>query len=97
MPYLFSYGTLQQKSVQINTFGRLLEGSLDNLVGFIVANLKIQDEEETRQIRREFYPIANTLVHFINAFQGQFTKQKKRTLIGQITMKVINTNAFRRF
>jgi hypothetical protein len=27
MPNLFSYGTLQQPSVQISTFGRFLEGS----------------------------------------------------------------------
>ena len=43
MPYLFSYGTLQQVSVQASTFGRLLEGSADNLIGFIVAELKILD------------------------------------------------------
>ena len=28
MPLLFSYGTLQQKNVQLATFGRLLQGQL---------------------------------------------------------------------
>lgn len=31
---LFSYGTLQQENVQIATFGRLLNGAPDALVGF---------------------------------------------------------------
>jgi gamma-glutamylcyclotransferase (GGCT)/AIG2-like uncharacterized protein YtfP len=34
MPYLFAYGTLQQPEVQRATFGRLLEGENDALVGF---------------------------------------------------------------
>ena len=34
MPYLFAYGTLQQPDVQRATFGRLLEGENDALVGF---------------------------------------------------------------
>src|SRR5262245_41413524 len=34
MPLLFSYGTLQEPDVQHSTFGRLLTGSPDELVGF---------------------------------------------------------------
>jgi gamma-glutamylcyclotransferase (GGCT)/AIG2-like uncharacterized protein YtfP len=34
MPYLFAYGTLQQADVQRATFGRLLQGEDDTLVGF---------------------------------------------------------------
>jgi hypothetical protein len=34
MPHLFSYGTLQQHAVQLSTFGRLLYGHPDVLVGF---------------------------------------------------------------
>ena len=34
MPWLFSYGTLQQEDVQWSTFGRLLEGRPDELPGF---------------------------------------------------------------
>jgi hypothetical protein len=34
MPYLFSYGTLQQDAVQLTTFGRRLQGHADELVGF---------------------------------------------------------------
>ena len=34
MPFLFSYGTLQLADVQRATFGRLLQGQDDALVGF---------------------------------------------------------------
>jgi hypothetical protein len=45
MPLLFSYGTLQQSAVQLSTFGRLLEGQPDELVGFEQSLLKIEDPE----------------------------------------------------
>ena len=34
MERLFSYGTLQLPEVQTATFGRLLQGQADSLVGF---------------------------------------------------------------
>ena len=34
MPLVFSYGTLQQETVQHSTFGRRLHGQPDELVGF---------------------------------------------------------------
>ncbi len=38
MPLLFSYGTLQQEDVQLSTFGRLLQGQRDELLGFETGN-----------------------------------------------------------
>ena len=58
MPCLFSYGTLQQVSVQTSTFGRLLEGSADNLIGFIIAELKILDEDVIAKSGKDLHPIA---------------------------------------
>jgi hypothetical protein len=43
MPLLFSYGTLQQASVQRATFGRLLRGERDVLPGFESSLVRIQD------------------------------------------------------
>jgi hypothetical protein len=43
MPLLFSYGTLQQESVQLSTFGRLLTGRPDQLVGFEQSLFRIED------------------------------------------------------
>jgi gamma-glutamylcyclotransferase (GGCT)/AIG2-like uncharacterized protein YtfP len=45
MPLLFSYGTLQQEAVQRSTFGRVLHGQPDEIVGFEQALLKIDDPE----------------------------------------------------
>nr|WP_221239403.1 gamma-glutamylcyclotransferase family protein [Sphingomonas xinjiangensis] len=40
---LFSYGTLQLESVQRATFGRLLDGTDDVLLGYRVIEIRIQD------------------------------------------------------
>ena len=45
MPLLFSYGTLQQESVQLSTFGRLLNGQSDELVGFEQTSVRIEDPQ----------------------------------------------------
>jgi hypothetical protein len=44
MENLFSYGTLQLESVQLDTFGRKLEGEADDLGGFKLSMVKIEDE-----------------------------------------------------
>ncbi len=43
MPLLFSYGTLQSAGVQLSTFGRLLQGSSDELPGFEQSLVPIED------------------------------------------------------
>jgi hypothetical protein len=43
VPVLFSYGTLRQPEVQRATFGRLLRGHDDELVGFELAVLTVED------------------------------------------------------
>lgn len=42
MPLLFSYGTLQQESVQLSTFGRRLQGQKDELLGFEPSRVRIE-------------------------------------------------------
>jgi gamma-glutamylcyclotransferase (GGCT)/AIG2-like uncharacterized protein YtfP len=43
MPLVFSYGTLQQESVQLATFGRRLQGQRDELLGFEPSSVRIED------------------------------------------------------
>lgn len=43
MPLLFSYGTLQERGVQLSTFGRLLKGERDELPGFEPSLVPIED------------------------------------------------------
>ena len=45
MPLLFSYGTLQEEKVQLSTFGRLLNGQRDELVGFEPSLVRIEDPQ----------------------------------------------------
>jgi len=41
---LFSYGTLQRDSVQLDTFGRLLTGNADALIGYRIAMIPITNQ-----------------------------------------------------
>ena len=45
MPWLFSYGTLQQEHVQLSTFGRLLHGQRDEILGFEQSLVRIEDPQ----------------------------------------------------
>jgi gamma-glutamylcyclotransferase (GGCT)/AIG2-like uncharacterized protein YtfP len=42
--WLFSYGTLQKEKVQLELFGRILQGSGDTLKNYKVATIEIKDE-----------------------------------------------------
>jgi gamma-glutamylcyclotransferase (GGCT)/AIG2-like uncharacterized protein YtfP len=42
---LFSYGTLQKTTVQLQLFGRVLKGSADTLQGYTVSTIEIKDEK----------------------------------------------------
>jgi gamma-glutamylcyclotransferase (GGCT)/AIG2-like uncharacterized protein YtfP len=42
--YLFSYGTLRADRVQIQLFGRLLNGTADALMGYKIALIEIKDK-----------------------------------------------------
>ena len=45
MALVFSYGTLQQEDVQLSTFGRLLQGQRDELLGFEQSLVRIEDPQ----------------------------------------------------
>ncbi len=57
MPLLFSYGTLQQEGVQRSTFGRLLKGSADALVGYAQSMVKIEDADVVAKSGKTHHPI----------------------------------------
>lgn len=54
---LFSYGTLQQENVQLATFGRLLGGVADALVGFKQELVEITDPDVLAKSGARFHPI----------------------------------------
>jgi len=55
--YLFSYGTLQQRQVQLDTFGREFAGKVDSLVGYQLAQVRITDPKVLASSGQEFHPI----------------------------------------
>ena len=57
MPLLFSYGTLQQDGVQIATFGRLLDGKPDELVGYARELVRIEDADVVAKSGSSEHPI----------------------------------------
>ena len=64
---LFSYGTLRQEEVQLNTFGRRLAGRPDALAGYALQIIQIQDQSfaaknGAHQRTLEFTGIASDVV-----------------------------------
>lgn len=55
---LFSYGTLQLESVQLENYGRLLKGEREKLFGYTIEKLKITDLFVIEKSKLEFHPIA---------------------------------------
>jgi hypothetical protein len=55
---LFSFGTLQLAEVQRATFGRLLDGCPDTLLGYVLAPLEISDPEVVRLSGKPVHSIA---------------------------------------
>lgn len=43
MPLIFAYGTLQEKDIQLATFGRIVDSQNDALVGFEKTQVRIED------------------------------------------------------
>lgn len=52
MPFLFSYGMLQQEDVQLSTFGRRLNGQRDELLRFEPALVRIEDPQVVTALGR---------------------------------------------
>lgn len=52
--HLFSYGTLQNESVQRALFGRVLEGTADVLKGYRIESIEINDEAFLSQGESKF-------------------------------------------
>jgi len=57
MPFLFSYGTLQQEDVQSSTFGRKLAGWPDQLENFEQSLVLIEDEDVIAKSGKTQHPI----------------------------------------
>lgn len=54
---LFSYGTLQLERVQLESFGRILDGQDDAMQGYHRTMIEITDPEVVRTSGEKFHPI----------------------------------------
>jgi gamma-glutamylcyclotransferase (GGCT)/AIG2-like uncharacterized protein YtfP len=57
MARLFSYGTLQQREVQLASFGRVLDGEADALPGYRLEVLEITDPSVVELSGKTHHPI----------------------------------------
>jgi gamma-glutamylcyclotransferase (GGCT)/AIG2-like uncharacterized protein YtfP len=57
MERLFSYGTLQLEQVQKETFGRILSGHKDTLIGYILSQVSIKDVSVIKTSGLAVHPI----------------------------------------
>jgi gamma-glutamylcyclotransferase (GGCT)/AIG2-like uncharacterized protein YtfP len=73
MPLLFSYGTLQNNAVQMSTFGRLLQGQPDELVGFEQSLLRVEDPL--------FVATSGKALHSIVRFNGRSDSRVSGTVL----------------
>jgi hypothetical protein len=54
---LFSYGTLQDRPVQLETFGRVLAGKPDAMLGFVQTLVEITDPQVVATSGKTHHPI----------------------------------------
>jgi hypothetical protein len=80
MELLFSYGTLQDTPVQIETFGRELEGYKDQLLGYKLEILKIKDQNVVDLSGKTHHPIAVISKNDNNQISGVVFKVTKQEL-----------------
>jgi hypothetical protein len=76
MPLLFSYGTLQHQAVQMSTFGRLLQGQADELVGFELTSFTVEDPA--------FVAASGKADHAMVKFNGQ-AENRVRGMVFEVT------------
>ena len=63
MPLLFAYGTLQQEEAQFSTFGRRLHGERDELVGFELGLVKIEDPQVAARLGKTHHANVTSTAH----------------------------------
>jgi gamma-glutamylcyclotransferase (GGCT)/AIG2-like uncharacterized protein YtfP len=87
MPLLFSYGTLQQKDVQISTFGRPLDGQRDALARYAAAfapaghkNVLFNGHDDSR-VEGTVLDVTDAELARSDAFEKQFAYGRTRVTL----------------
>ena len=83
---LFSYGTLQQRDVQLANYGRELAGKPDSLIGYRVEPLEISDPDVVR--------ISGKAIHTIARFSGEAADRVTGTVFELTESEMNATDAY---
>lgn len=78
---LFSYGTLQLNTVQLENYGRLLNGEKASLKQYKLDKLKITDAKVLKASGKEFHPIALKTNNVNDSIEGTIFKITEKELI----------------
>jgi gamma-glutamylcyclotransferase (GGCT)/AIG2-like uncharacterized protein YtfP len=79
---LFSYGTLQKDNVQLELFGRLLQGHQDVLQGYQLSTIEIKDESVLVKSEQPYHLIALPAKDTPDTIEGiVFTISKEELLL----------------
>lgn len=81
MPLLFSYGTLQFPQVQKDTFGRLLDGDSDALVGYSRTMIEITNPDVLASSGERFHPIVRRSNKASDRVEGRVFEVSEEELI----------------
>lgn len=67
---LFSYGTLQDKAVQLSNFGRELAGNADRMLGYAQSWVEITDPQVLATSGKSHHPIVRPSSHPEDSVSG---------------------------
>ena len=95
MRKLFSYGTLQYKKVQIETFGRKLQGKKDKLIGYKLSMIKINNQDVISKSEESEHPIIEYTGNNKDIVKGVLFDINNEELIKPIHMKLKNIKELR--
>lgn len=93
MEKLFAYGTLKDKNIQENIFGRTLKGVPDRLIGYVINYIEIEEEFGLEKypiitatnnpddiVTGLVYDITEEDVHLADTYEGLHYKRIEVTL-----------------
>jgi gamma-glutamylcyclotransferase (GGCT)/AIG2-like uncharacterized protein YtfP len=85
---LFTYGTLQHEDVQENLFGRVLQGTPEKLIGYVLKRIQIEEEfgivhypvivetkNNTDFIEGIVYEVSDKELHQADLYEGMHYKR----------------------
>ena len=86
MENLFSYGTLQHENVQLENFGRILDGSKNILQRYCLEEIEITDEFVLKTSKKSFHPIL--------FFTGNEDKEVKGTVFKITSAELLKADSY---